>query len=101
MILLRSLLFNVYFFGLTLLLCVPGVIVRFAAPDRALVVPMLWARLVLAGLRVICGIRFEVIGREYLPRDGAALIASRHHSAFDTLVWFTLLPRCCYVIKRE
>ena len=31
----------------------------------------------------------------------AALIASRHQSAFDTIVWLTLVPRCCYVLKQE
>ena len=29
------------------------------------------------------------------------LIASRHQSAFDTFVWLTLVPRCCYVLKSE
>jgi len=37
---------------------------------------------------------------EHIP-NGAALIASRHQSAFDTIVWLTLLPGCCYVLKRE
>ena len=32
---------------------------------------------------------------------GARLIASHHQSAFDTIVWLTLLPRCCYVLKQE
>ena len=39
-------------------------------------------------------------GLEHIP-PGAALIASRHQSAFDTFVWLTLLPRCCYVFKHE
>jgi 1-acyl-sn-glycerol-3-phosphate acyltransferase len=42
----------------------------------------------------------EVTGLERIP-EGTALIASRHQSAFDTLVWMTLLPRCCYVVKQE
>ena len=50
--------------------------------------------------RVICGIRLQVSGLERVG-SGAALIASRHQSAFDTLVWLTLVPRCCYVLKRE
>jgi 1-acyl-sn-glycerol-3-phosphate acyltransferase len=41
-----------------------------------------------------------VSGLEHIPQ-GAALIASRHQSAFDTFVWLTLLPRCCYVFKEE
>ncbi len=101
MTLLRSALFNLYFFALTAILCVVGLTVRLISPQRVLTVPVLWARLALAGLRVICGISFEVLGEEHLPRAGAALLASRHQSAFDTLVWLTLLPRCCYVIKQE
>jgi 1-acyl-sn-glycerol-3-phosphate acyltransferase len=101
MMLVRSALFNLYFFALTALLCVLGTVVRLVSPRRVLVVPMLWARWVLAGLRAICGIRFEVLGLERVPRAGPALLASRHQSAFDTLVWLTLLPRCCYVIKKE
>jgi 1-acyl-sn-glycerol-3-phosphate acyltransferase len=99
---LRSAVFNAFFFSVTFVLTlVPASIARFVAPDRMLDVARLWARLVLGGLRVICGIRLEVHGREALPGDQAGLIASRHQSAFDTIVWITLLPRCCYVLKRE
>jgi 1-acyl-sn-glycerol-3-phosphate acyltransferase len=101
MILLRSALFNLYFFTVTILLCLASIAVRLFAPRRILAIPMLWARWVLAGLRLICGIRVEVLGAERLPRSGAALIASRHQSAFDTIVWLSLLPRCCYVVKQE
>lgn len=101
MTLLRSALFNLYFFGMTILLLPAAVAVRYAAPANALAVPMIWARVVLGGLRLICGIRTEVRGQEYLPSEGPALIASQHQSAFDTLVWLTLLPRCSYVVKRE
>lgn len=101
MILLRSALFNLYFFGLTFLMCLVGYPLCKIAPGRALVVPRLWARWVLAGLRVVCGIRYEVRGWEHLPPEGPALLASRHQSAFDTVVWLTLLARPCYVIKQE
>lgn len=101
MILLRSALFNLYFFATTALLSVASIALRLFAPRHMLVIPMIWARWVLAGLRVICGIRFEVLGAERLPSGGAALIASRHQSAFDTVVWLALLPRCCYVVKQE
>lgn len=101
MILVRSALFNLYFFAVTATFSALGVGFRLFAPRHILAIPMLWARWVLAGLRVICGIRFEVLGEERLPRGGAALIASRHQSAFDTVVWLALLPRCSYVVKRE
>jgi 1-acyl-sn-glycerol-3-phosphate acyltransferase len=101
MIFLRSLAFNLWFFGLTLVLGVYGVALRWLAPERVLDLAMVWARLVLGGARVLCGISIEVTGREYLPAHGPALIASQHQSAFDTLVWLLLVPRACYVLKQE
>ncbi|MFL5334305.1 MAG: lysophospholipid acyltransferase family protein [Geminicoccaceae bacterium] len=98
---LRSGLFNLFFFVSTFVLLWPGTLVRLLAPDRVHGYAALWASLQLEALRLICGIRFEVIGREYLTQQGPALIASLHQSAFDTLVWMTLVPRCCYVVKRE
>ncbi|MGC8476915.1 MAG: lysophospholipid acyltransferase family protein [Acetobacteraceae bacterium] len=98
---LRSLLFNLWFFGLTAVLSVVGMVLLVAAPGRVEALARRWARWVLAGLRAICGIRVVVLGGANLPKDGPALLASRHQSAFDTLVWLTILPRCSYVLKRE
>jgi len=56
---------------------------------------------VLGGLKAICGITVTVTGREHLPQGGAALIASQHQSAFDTIVWLLLVPDATYVLKRE
>jgi 1-acyl-sn-glycerol-3-phosphate acyltransferase len=101
MIVVRSALFNLYFFGVTLVLSLAGTPVAVFAPRRVLGFTMFWGRMIVGGARVICGIRLEVSGREWLPTEGPALIASRHQSAFDTVVWLTLLPRCCYVLKQE
>lgn len=100
MTILRSLLFNTWFFGATLAYGTVGIGVRLWAPRRALALAQAWARTVLWGARVICGIRIAVTGRENLP-GGAALIASQHQSAFDTLVWLTLVPQVSYVFKAE
>ncbi len=100
MIVLRSAAFNVFFFGGTFVMSVVASIVRMVHPPGVLAAAQAWARLILWGLRTIGGIRVEVIGAENLP-SGAGLIASAHQSAFDTVVWLTLVPRCCYVFKRE
>jgi len=100
MILLRSTLFNAYFFGLTFILIWPAMIVWLVARDRVLGFATAWARLVVGGARVLCGIRYQIEGAEHLPR-GPGLIASRHQSAFDTLVWMGIVPHPCYVLKRE
>ncbi len=100
MTVLRSVLYNLFFFGVTTALVLFGAVLRLVAPHRLPGMGRVWARTMLRGARVICGIRLQVTGLEHLP-DGAALLASRHQSAFDTMVWLTLVPHCCYVLKRE
>lgn len=106
MILLRSVLFNVWFYGITLVLAMAGTLLRpfsraAPAPDWAMAVARTWARLVLGGLKPLCRADWVVSGQENLPSQGPALIASMHQSAFDTMVWLLLVPRPCYVLKRE
>jgi 1-acyl-sn-glycerol-3-phosphate acyltransferase len=100
MTVLRSALFNLFFFLESFVLVLAGTVLRVAAPQRIVRLGRFWARLTLGGARAICGIRVQVVGLEHMP-DGAALLASQHQSAFDTLVWLLLLPRCCYVLKQE
>jgi len=53
------------------------------------------------GARVICGIRWQVKGEENLP-DGAAVILSKHQSAWETLFFPAHMPRnVCFVYKKE
>lgn len=100
MIVLRSALFNAWFFGTTALLGAVGIFVRAGLPSRTLGLARLWARTVLFGARWICGIDVDITGLEQLPA-GAALLASQHQSAFDTLIWVVQLPKCSYVFKAE
>ena len=104
---LRSCLFNLWFYvGTTVagLLTVPSILARRAGllrPGWAFRFVYVWTSLMLWGLRIFAGARWEVRGREHLPKDGAALIVSMHQSAFDTMVWFVLVPQATYVLKRE
>ena len=104
MILLRSVLFNAWFYAVTAVFAVAA-LMGVGTPERrsdwALAVARCWARVVLTGLRWTCGISWVVTGQEKIPASGPALIASNHQSAFDTMVWLLLVPRACYVVKRE
>src|SRR5450631_2705131 len=104
MIFLRSLVFNAWFYAITaailLFIGLPRLLLGMLGPEQATDIARNWARLVLAGLRLICGTRYVVTGAEHLPKDGPAVIASMHQSAFDTVVWLLLVPRPCYVLKR-
>lgn len=101
MTLLRSLLFNLYFYSLFAVMALAG-LPLLALPWRWTVVyGRLWVRAVLLGLRVICGLDHRVEDRNHLP-DGPCLVACKHQSAWETLVLPILLlrdPSC--VLKQE
>ena len=59
-----------------------------------------WARFVLFGLRVLCGLRVEVRGLEHRP-EGPALIAGKHQGMLDVIAPFTFLDNPCFVMKKE
>jgi 1-acyl-sn-glycerol-3-phosphate acyltransferase len=87
-VLLRSLLFLVAFYLNTALFLLLGSWLL-AAPRRwAMQGLRLHALASMWLLRVICGVRCEVRGREKLP-PGACLVAAKHQSAWDT---FGLIP---------
>ncbi len=100
MIVLRSAVFNVAFFAISFAMTVAATVTRILKPAKVLGMAVLWGRALAAAARIICGIHVRVTGLENIP-PGPALIASRHQSAFDTFVWLTLLPRCCYVFKDD
>jgi 1-acyl-sn-glycerol-3-phosphate acyltransferase len=59
-----------------------------------------FAGCVLGLLRAVCGLKVEVRGLERLPAT-PVLIASKHQSAFETLLFTCLLPGAAFVLKRE
>ncbi len=97
---LRSLVFNGLFFAwscLMFLVSLPALILPRAATQRC---GGLWVRGLLWMLAAVCGLRHEIRGRENLP-EGACIIASKHQSAWDTLIFSQILDDACYVMKRE
>jgi 1-acyl-sn-glycerol-3-phosphate acyltransferase len=59
-----------------------------------------WARWNLAAARVICGIRYRVMGAEHIPREPCIILA-KHQSAWETLAFQAIFPPQVWVVKRE
>lgn len=60
-----------------------------------------WPRLGVWGAKVILGVKWQVKGWENLP-DSAAVVLSKHQSAWETMFFAAHLPRnVCFVYKRE
>lgn len=97
---LRSLLFNALFFLTTALVSIAALPLLLAPRRALLALARFWARMVIALLRLVCGVRVELRGMSNLP-PGGAVLAAKHQSAFDTIVWLALLPDPAYVLKKE
>jgi 1-acyl-sn-glycerol-3-phosphate acyltransferase len=99
-IVLRSMLFTVWVYGLGAVMglaCLP----LLAAPrPTAIWAVRTWSRLVIGGLKRIVGANVEVRGLEHL-RPGPCLIAAKHQGMFDIIPPFDYLPDPCLVMKRE
>ncbi len=99
MIFLRSLLFNVALWCWTAgfgLLCSPALLsAKCSRP-----IPFYWIDGSLWLLKHICGLRYEIRGRQYLTAEPTLYIA-KHQSALDTLVLWKELGGPAFILKRE
>ena len=59
-----------------------------------------WARLMLALVERICGIRYRVRGAGHIP-SRPCVILSKHQSAWETMAFQAIFPPQVQVIKRE
>jgi 1-acyl-sn-glycerol-3-phosphate acyltransferase len=59
-----------------------------------------WAAFQIWLLRVLCGVRHEVHGREHLP-DGPAIVMAKHQSSWETFSLALIFPPQTWVLKRE
>ena len=96
----RSALFNLAFYAWTAF-CLLATTPTLVLPRRVVVWCMeRWSAGVQALMRRIVGIELEISGREHLP-TGGYIVASKHQSAFDTLVFHTAVRDPAMVMKRE
>ncbi len=100
MVLIRSCVFAAAFYGWTILLCIlflPGALVTGIMNTR---LSSFWCRMSFALARRILHLDYEVRGLEHLPL-GACILASKHQSAWDTLVFNILRSDTVLVVKQE
>ena len=97
---LRSLAFNVLFFAWTAVYQTACLPLLLGPPVWTTRVGEAWVRVSLVLLKAIVGLGHEVRGRDNLP-DGPCLVASKHQSAWDTLIFSQILDRPSYVVKQE
>ena len=59
-----------------------------------------WTRWVMWASRVICGIRYRIVGAENIPEEPCIILA-KHQSAWETMGFQLIFPPQVWVLKRE
>lgn len=100
MIVLRSLLFNVAFFTWTAALLLAALPLTPLRRGPLFRLGRAWARGNLALLAGLCGLGYEIRGRANLPAT-PCILAAKHQSAWDTMIFLLLVDGPSFVFKKE
>lgn len=97
---LRSLVFNIFFYGWLITLLLTSWILM---PFNRKVMRQglkLWSRTALLVIKYCCGIGYRFVGLENLPA-GPAVIACKHQSTWETFALYLILEDPQYILKQE
>jgi len=101
MIFIRAMIFNLFFYGFTVVACL--ILLPLVFFPRPVILSA--ARFFVNGVewieRNILGLTFEVRGREHIPDDDTYIVASKHQSAYETMKLHHLFDDPTIVCKRE
>lgn len=100
MLVLRSALFNLCFMLLTPLFSLLLILARPFGFPASWFWAKLWSRTIFLLLRLICGIRIAIEGREHFP-DEPCVVVAKHQSAAETVAMPLLIPPYTWILKRE
>ena len=100
MLAIRSLIFVVLFYLWSLIFSICAIPLLIAPSSWMARALPIWTYGILFLLRVICGIKVEVRGKQYIPK-GPALVAPKHQNMLDVFAEFAVLPHSIFVMKKE
>jgi 1-acyl-sn-glycerol-3-phosphate acyltransferase len=96
-----SLIFNLYIYFVTIVLGLIFLPALFFPNRRGAIHGIkIWSSCILKALWTLCRVKVEIRGLEHLPKE-PALIACKHHSVWETIIFFTLIEDPAYVLRRE
>ena len=76
----------------------------FLSPESRYSFIGIWNKVVIAALKILCGVHYEIRGMANLQAvlNERIVILSKHQSAYETIAYIALIPKqLCFVFKRE
>ena len=100
MIVFRSFVYQIFFWVWTLILSIFLLPLLFLPRSWITKASRIWSTSLLFGLKVFCGLNYRIEGQLNLP-EGPILLASKHQSAWDTIIMPLIMPGAAVVLKKE
>lgn len=100
MLFIRSLIFNIFFIVWTLFIGVLFLPFIIFSNRITQLTSYFWAAITLKTANIICGIKYKVEGIENISKD-EAIIASKHESTWDTILFLYLFKNPIFILKKE
>jgi 1-acyl-sn-glycerol-3-phosphate acyltransferase len=97
---LRSFIFTMLLIGTVPLIMGPACLLYPLPFPRRFKAMSKWTQFALWWLKIICGIRYEVINPENIPKD-PTIIFCKHQSAWETLSLQMIFPPFVWILKKE
>ncbi len=97
---LRSTLFAAFLFLITPVFAIIALLTFPLPPLMRYRIITVWTHWVMWAARVICGIRYRVIGAEHIPKEPCIILA-KHQSAWETMGFQLIFPPQVWVLKQE
>ena len=99
-IFLRSLVFNVLFYFVLVILIIIAIPTLVMPLPAMLTVAGWWSQSSIFLMRVVCNITVEFRGVEKIPK-GPLIVASKHQSMWETFALLQFFERPLFIVKRE
>ena len=97
----KSILFYIFLFLWTLFLGIFLLPFLFLSKDMLYKPAYFWIKGIFFLLKNICGLTYEIRGKENINNNNFRIIASKHQSTFETLLLFSFFPKSLFIHKYE
>ncbi len=101
MLFIRSLIFTSYLISDTFFTCFFGLFLLPFPGRYAVRNAHFWSCRIILAARLIVGLKLVIKGKELLPQNGGCIIACKHQSAFDTIIFHSFVPEPIMIFKKE
>ncbi len=97
----RSIIFKIVFYVWSAFIFIVFLPTVFLPLKYRYILPILWNKSVMFLLRVICAVQLKVEGLDNLPKKNGYIVAAKHQSAMETMLFHMNVPFTFFVLKRD